>query len=178
MCFSFVDSPLSSWSSYTSVSQIWGHTHHFLIFSWTGKNFTVNYHLLKYSRDFAEPLQLHRSSMHSPGVVSYLQTNTDVFVLSQCTQNSLGFCNGWSLWHHLVLHVFVDPAPSQTQVVPLPARSFKSLCDHYCIRCIAFICAHISGRSYSEGCVLWWEQCFCFVAAPCSSPHSPCQGST
>ena len=58
-----------------------------------------------------------RVHVHIPvWLISNLHADTLVFVLWQCSQNPLGFCHGWSLWCHPVLHVSVDPAPSQTQV--------------------------------------------------------------
>lgn len=39
-----------------------------------------------------------------------------------------------------------------------------------------FVC--VLGPSSSDGCVLWWELCFCFAAALCLSPLSLCLDNT
>lgn len=91
----------------------------------------------------------------------------------------MGICNGWSLRSYPVLHVTIDPAPSQTSVVD----SF-SFCPTYrpwqscLIQMLGLNCVCVPGPFCSDDCVLWWEPYSCSVVAQCLSPPSLCLVNT
>lgn len=104
MSFSWLDLRHLWWSSCTSVSQTCGRTHRCRTYFWTGIAHIGS--MLSKPKVLACILLL---------LISNLRTGNG-FALQQRSQNPMGLCNGWSLRCCPMLHVPVDPGPSQTSV--------------------------------------------------------------